>query len=176
MIRADLTVLFALVQIPLSEQILVGFKTLITDSACVRACAKKAGAVDRFGQPEILDDLLDGWAAKIHKQERLEFIHLLQEVALAKKVRVSILSGDAHVGGVGRLYSRHFPRLDPRQDPLFMVQIISSAVMNSPPPRGVVDMLMRTNFACEFFVSCISSITDCSLQVESAVSSTKRSQ
>lgn len=38
--------------------------------------------------------------------ERQCFIRLLQEVALTKRVRVSILSGDAHVGGVGRLYSR----------------------------------------------------------------------
>lgn len=39
--------------------------------------------------------------------ERLEFIHLLQRYATSKHpLRVSILSGDAHVAGVGRLYSR----------------------------------------------------------------------
>lgn len=36
-----------------------------------------------------------------------------------------------------------------RHDPLFMPQIISSAIMNSPPPFGVVKMLMRTNVAGE---------------------------
>ena len=38
--------------------------------------------------------------------ERLQFIRLLQEFSISKGLRVSILSGDAHVGGVGRLYSR----------------------------------------------------------------------
>jgi len=133
--------------IPWSEEILSGFKSVLGWSSCARNLASKAGITDRFGQPEILDDLLDGWAAKIHKEERIEFIHLLQEIASNKGVRVSVLSGDAHVGGVGRLYSRKRPKLDPREDPLFMVQVISSAIMNAPPPLGVVSMLMRTNFA-----------------------------
>ena len=30
-----------------------------------------------------------------------------------------------------------------------MAQIISSAIVNAPPPHPVVKMLMRTNFACE---------------------------
>jgi hypothetical protein len=34
-------------------------------------------------------------------------------------------------------------------DPLFMCQVISSAIVNAPPPHPVVKMLMRTNFACE---------------------------
>ena len=34
------------------------------------------------------------------------------------------------------------------QDPLLMMQIISSAIVNAPPPHPVVRMLMRTNFAC----------------------------
>jgi hypothetical protein len=39
-------------------------------------------------------------------EERLQFIKLLQDFSLKRGLRVSILSGDAHVGGVGRLYSR----------------------------------------------------------------------
>jgi hypothetical protein len=61
--------------------------------------------IDNFDQPEILDDLVDGWVADVHTEERLRFIHLMQHWATSKSVRVSILSGDAHVGGVGRLYS-----------------------------------------------------------------------
>lgn len=30
-----------------------------------------------------------------------------------------------------------------------MPQIVSSAIMNAPPPHGIVKMLMRTNWACE---------------------------
>ena len=56
--------------------------------------------------------------------------------ALEKRYRVSILSGDAHVGGVGEIYSARRPRLDKVDDELFMYQIISSAVMNSPAAPG----------------------------------------
>lgn len=38
--------------------------------------------------------------------EKLRFIRLLQEVAERQGVRVTVLSGDAHVGGAGQLYSR----------------------------------------------------------------------
>lgn len=34
------------------------------------------------------------------------FVDRLQEVAKAREVRVSFVSGDVHVGGVGRLYTR----------------------------------------------------------------------
>lgn len=43
--------------------------------------------------------------------ERLQFIRLLQRFSERQNLRVSILSGDAHVGGVGRLYSR--PKIKP---------------------------------------------------------------
>lgn len=39
-------------------------------------------------------------------EERLGFIRLLQRFADRRGMRVTLLSGDAHVGGVGRLYSR----------------------------------------------------------------------
>lgn len=149
------------------------------------AASLAEGLMDRFDQPEILDDLLDGWVANVHKgelasrfthkitsvqgqawpewaagfgqiqdqkwwpdvpprwcrghqpqtaylstlqppiltatsppsptacaaDERLQFIHLLQRFSERHHLRVSILSGDAHVGGVGRLYSR--PKMKP---------------------------------------------------------------
>jgi hypothetical protein len=39
-------------------------------------------------------------------------------------------------------------------DPLFMPQIISSAIMNAPPPRAVVRTLHRTNWASECAARC----------------------
>ncbi len=132
--------------IPLSDKILTGFKDLFTNVACCRMFGKTTGLMDKFGQPELLDDLLDGWMATVHTNEREMLVKILQEIALVKNVRVTILSGDAHVGGVGRFYS-HNPKIDPHEDPLYMVQIISSAIMNAPPPLQVVRMLMRTNFA-----------------------------
>lgn len=132
-------------KVPGAESILGGLLNFTKASALARKITKKVGILDRFDQPEILDDLVDGWVAAVHKEERIRLIRMLQEIALAKNVRVSILSGDAHVAGVGRLYSR--PKQLPEHDPLFMVQIISSAIMNMPPPFNVVKMLMKTNIA-----------------------------
>jgi hypothetical protein len=129
-----------------SEAILGGFKTLLLNFALCRKFGRATGLMDKFGKPELLDDLLDGWVATVHKSEREMFVKILQEIALVKNVRVTLLSGDAHVGGVGRLYS-HSPKVDPHNDPIYMVQIISSAIMNGPPPKQVVRMIARTNFA-----------------------------
>ena len=131
----------------MSESILMGMLALFKRSAFLRRCGKAAGILDRFDQPEILDDLLDGWAASVHRDEKNKFIQMLQRAAQKKQYRVSILSGDAHVGGIGEIYSRARPRPSKEKDPLFMYQVISSAIMNSPPPDGVVSTLTRTNFA-----------------------------
>ena len=133
--------------IPLSESILTGMKAMFKKCSCLRAMGKSAGILDRFEQPEILDDLLDGWAASVHADEKQKFVQLLQSSAAKKQYRVTILSGDAHVGGFGEVYSRAKPRPQKEKDPLFMYQVICSAIMNSPPPSGVVSTLTRTNFS-----------------------------
>lgn len=107
--------------IPMSEAILGSMKSMMKKFTTCRSIGKSFNILDRFDQPEILDDLLDGWAAKVHTEEKLRFIRMLQEAAQAKEYRITILSGDAHVGGVGRLYSR--PKKEPRDDPLFMPQV-----------------------------------------------------
>lgn len=133
-------------KIPAAESILGCMGGLMGHMPALKAMARNSGLMDRFDQPEILDDLVDGWVADVHTEERLAFIRMLQGFSKNKSLRVSILSGDAHVGGVGRLYSR--PKIrDPSDDPLYMPQIISSAIVNAPPPHPVVKMLMRTNFA-----------------------------
>jgi hypothetical protein len=43
------------------------------------------------GCAEILDDLNDHWTAKNHKAERKEVIEQLQDLAMIKSVRVTIL-------------------------------------------------------------------------------------
>lgn len=132
--------------VPAAEGILGGIARMARGMPRFRRLVRRTGLMDRFDQPEILDDLLDGWVANAHKDERLQFIRLLQRFSERQNLRVSILSGDAHVGGVGRLYSR--PKIKPLgDDPLFMVQIISSAIMNAPPGHQVVKMLLRTNWA-----------------------------
>lgn len=131
----------------MSEGILFGMLALFKRSAILRRFGRRLGILDQFDQPEILDDLLDGWASSKHKDEKNRFIKMLQRCSLERRYRVSIVSGDAHVGGLGEIYSARRPRLCKVDDELFMYQIISSAVMNSPPPPGVVSALTRTNFS-----------------------------
>jgi hypothetical protein len=58
-------------------------------------------------------------------------------IAAEKKVRVTFISGDVHCCGVGYLHARD-PDVDMRYDPRHMVQIISSAIVNAPPPDAVI--------------------------------------
>ncbi|VVT58839.1 uncharacterized protein SAPINGB_P006410 [Magnusiomyces paraingens] len=58
------------------------------------------------GAAEILDDLNDHWCAKVHKQERNQFVVDLQDLAEKTSARVTILAGDVHLAAVGRFYGR----------------------------------------------------------------------
>uniref|UniRef100_A0A1D2A293 PhoD-like phosphatase domain-containing protein n=2 Tax=Auxenochlorella protothecoides TaxID=3075 RepID=A0A1D2A293_AUXPR len=132
--------------IPSMELLLRGLEHAINRFNCLLDLTKKTGLVDQFDQPEILDDLHDGWIADLHSEERIRFIHLMQDMATSRQLRVSILSGDAHVAGIGRLYS-HPKYKNLENDPLFMPQITSSAIVNAPPPNPVVRTLTRLNFS-----------------------------
>ncbi|KAG0230204.1 hypothetical protein BGX31_005960 [Mortierella sp. GBA43] len=90
------------------------------------------------GEPELLDDLNDHWTAKLHKSERNKFLTRLQEFSNARRIRVTFLSGDVHCAGVGRFSAKISP---PDNDPQLMYQIISSAIVNEPPPEGVIKLL-----------------------------------
>ncbi|KAG0199590.1 hypothetical protein BGX28_007137 [Mortierella sp. GBA30] len=90
------------------------------------------------GEPELLDDLNDHWTAKSHKPERNKFITRLQNFANDRKIRVTFISGDVHCAGVGRFTAKVSP---PEKDPQLMYQVISSAIVNEPPPDGVIKLL-----------------------------------
>ncbi|KAF8420846.1 hypothetical protein EV426DRAFT_633950 [Tirmania nivea] len=107
------------------------------------------------GEVDILDDLDDHWAARIHKKERAALINRWQALSRKYSVRVSILSGDVHLAAVGRFFTRvpkglrhgggeeEMRRLC--RDWRYTPNIISSAVTNMPPPRPVAVMLARRN-------------------------------
>ncbi|KAG2502194.1 hypothetical protein HYH03_000681 [Edaphochlamys debaryana] len=98
--------------------------------------------MNKFGEPELLDDLADHWVAPGHRGERRFLVEHLQMVAKARNCRVSIISGDVHLCGAGVLHSwPKNPLRPPRNDWRFMVQIISSAIVNAPPPTGLVKVL-----------------------------------
>ncbi|KAK8162782.1 hypothetical protein BKA80DRAFT_236860 [Phyllosticta citrichinensis] len=104
------------------------------------------GFVNKFdGGVEILDDLDDHWTAKHHKAERNWFIQELQELAADKSVRVTILGGDVHLAAVGQFYSKKRLHIPKDRDHRYMPNIISSAIVNTPPPELMGDILNKRN-------------------------------
>ncbi|KAF9428122.1 hypothetical protein BGZ94_003330 [Podila epigama] len=97
------------------------------------------GVVNKLnGEPELLDDLNDHWTAKTHKAERNKFLTRLQNFANDRKIRVTFISGDVHCAGMGRFTAKISP---PEKDPQLMYQLISSAIVNIPPPDKVISLL-----------------------------------
>ncbi|OBZ75883.1 hypothetical protein A0H81_04778 [Grifola frondosa] len=104
------------------------------------------GFVNKFNaEAELLDDLNDHWTAKGHKRERNWFIERLQQLAKAKHARISLISGDVHCAAVGVLKTlqkgKNRPDISPAMDYRYMLNIVSSAIVNTPPPNGVITMV-----------------------------------
>jgi hypothetical protein len=97
------------------------------------------------GSVDLLDDLDDHYTAHTHKKERLFLVQKLQELASEFSVRVSILGGDVHLAAVGRFYSNLKLNVSISNDHRYMVNIISSAIVNKPPPQAVANLLARRN-------------------------------
>ncbi|KAJ1883689.1 hypothetical protein LPJ66_010969 [Kickxella alabastrina] len=99
--------------------------------------AKQKSIVNIWGEPELSDDMNDHWTSEVHMEERKQFVLRLQEFARQRNVRVTFVGGDVHCCGAGRFASSN-PQLPPERDYRFMPQIISSAIMNVPPPNIVI--------------------------------------
>lgn len=100
------------------------------------------GLVNEFdGEIELLDDLNDHWCAKHHKVERNWFLANLLNFGKSNNIRITILSGDVHLCCVSRLSTEG--ALDPQKDPNFLINLISSAIVNVPPPAGMANFLKK---------------------------------
>ncbi|KAJ2904087.1 hypothetical protein MKZ38_008898 [Zalerion maritima] len=97
------------------------------------------------GGVEVLDDLDDHWTSKSHKPERTIVVQDLQDLAADKSVRVTILSGDVHLGAVGQFLSNAKLGLAKHKDFRYMPNVISSAIVNTPPPDLLADVLNKRN-------------------------------
>ena len=118
--------------------------------APIRLLNKRFGFAGGFfnqfdGQVDLLDDLDDHYTAKQHKVERRELIQRLQSFAHQHSIRVTILGGDVHLAAVGRFYSNLQLNLPIENDHRYMVNIISSAITNKPPPSVVANVMARRN-------------------------------
>jgi PhoD related phosphatase len=104
------------------------------------------GLFNKFdGGVDLLDDLDDHYCARQHKGERKELIERLQALSQAHNIRISILGGDVHLGAIGRFYSKTKLGIEPENDPRYIVNIISSAITNKPPPQAIANLLAKRN-------------------------------
>ena len=83
------------------------------------------------GQQELEDDLRDQWNSTPHKQERLRLIHRLLDFSGSRQNRVTLLSGDVHVGALGVIRDLR-SNGGTNQD---ILQLTSSGIIH-PPPQG----------------------------------------
>lgn len=103
------------------------------------------GMVNKFNQSsELLDDLNDHWCANTHKEERNWLVLECQRLALELHARITFLSGDVHLAAVGCLFTQAKKlgkALAPEVDHRYMLNVITSAIVNTPPPPGAALMV-----------------------------------
>lgn len=143
--------LLVLMGVPIAYPRLVWLENILTSRVMdpIKALGK-AGLLGNFlnkfdGGVEVLDDLDDHWTAKNHKGERTYVIEDLQDLAADKSIRVTMLSGDVHLAAVGQFYSNPKLGLAKHNDFRYMPNVISSAIVNTPPPDIMADILNKRN-------------------------------
>ncbi|KAI5119330.1 hypothetical protein M0805_000560 [Coniferiporia weirii] len=142
--------LILLLGVPIAYPRLVWLENLLSEHTVrvIRWLNKLLGVAENLfnkfdGSAELLDDLNDHWCAGVHKKERNAFIERLQIFSRDKNVRVTILSGDVHLACVGRFYSRESLKIPQDKDHRYMVNVVSSAITNMPPPERLANFLSK---------------------------------
>ncbi|KAM7222284.1 hypothetical protein V8F06_002311 [Rhypophila decipiens] len=97
------------------------------------------------GSVDLLDDLDDHYTARTHKKERNHFIERLQGLCAEFSIRITILGGDVHLAALGRFYSNPKLKIPVENDYRYMANVVSSAIVNKPPPAAVANLLSRRN-------------------------------
>ncbi|XHG05251.1 hypothetical protein AWENTII_008491 [Aspergillus wentii] len=98
------------------------------------------GILSPFGEFDLLDELRDQWTHESKDLERTYLIRTLQGIAHQKSLRMTFLSGAVNVCGAGLVHDPGHP-----SDHKTMYQLISSSVVNSPPPSYVIKVLHGNN-------------------------------
>ena len=154
LIKGTTTHLIVLLGVPIAYPRLVWLENILTSRIMdpIKALSR-AGAFGNLlnnfdGGVEILDDLDDHWTSKNHKAERRFLIQDLQDLAASKSVRITILSGDVHLAAIGQFFSSKHedgtPGSIPKdKDHRYMPNVISSAIVNTPPPDMLADVLAK---------------------------------
>lgn len=66
-------------------------------------------------------------------------------ISLADSVRITILGGDVHLAALGRFYSNPSLNIPCENDHRYMANVVSSAIVNKPPPQAIANLLARRN-------------------------------
>ena len=147
-----MTHLIVLLGIPIAYPRLIWLENIFTSPIIgpIRFLSKRfgiaGGLFNKFdGQVDLLDDLDDHYTARQHKKERKDLLLRLQTLAEDFSIRISILGGDVHLAALGRFYAKPKLSIPIDRDHRYMVNIISSAITNHPPPKAVADLLARRN-------------------------------
>ncbi|EGD93998.1 hypothetical protein TESG_01527 [Trichophyton tonsurans CBS 112818] len=150
--KGEIKHLILLLGVPIAYPRLAWLENILSSPLIspIRLLNKRFGLGGSFfnkfdGQVDLLDDLDDHYTARQHKGERRLLIQRLQQLAARYSVRVTILGGDVHLAAVGRFYSRVKDRVPIDSDPNYMINIISSAITNKPPPKAVANLLASRN-------------------------------
>ena len=91
------------------------------------------------GRQELEDDLKDHWTSVPHRQERLRMIHRLLDFSAKNACRVTLLSGDVHVGAIGTVRSTRTSADD--SSTRVITQLTSSGIVHPAPPGMVLFFL-----------------------------------
>jgi hypothetical protein len=91
---------------------------------------------------DLEDDLGDHWESPTHQEERARLVMTLLDHAAATRTRVTVLSGDVHVGARGRIVSRRPEHVLPSEPDAGIHQLTSSAIV-FPPPSALALAGMR---------------------------------
>ncbi|KAG5372148.1 hypothetical protein CJU90_2229 [Yarrowia sp. C11] len=157
--KGEIKHLLLMIGVPMAYPRLVWLERLLTSPilAPVRYLSRRkivaSGLVNEFdGRVEILDDLDDHWCAKRHKKERNALVERIFLLAQKYSVRITILSGDVHLAGIGRFFTKsHNPTKHHKvtvpviNDHRNVLNVISSAIVNTPPPDTMADFLNKRN-------------------------------
>ncbi|KAI1375655.1 hypothetical protein F4677DRAFT_421967 [Hypoxylon crocopeplum] len=104
------------------------------------------GVFNHFdGSVDLLDDLDDHYTARTHKKERNALVKHLQAICAGFSIRLTILGGDVHLAALGRFYSNPNLHIPVEQDHRYMVNVVSSAIVNKPPPAAIANLLASRN-------------------------------
>ncbi|KAK5213232.1 hypothetical protein LTR41_000811 [Exophiala xenobiotica] len=152
LIEGETKHLLVLLGVPIAYPRLVWLENVLTSrlmdpvKALGRAGFMKGGFLNKFdGGVEILDDLDDHWTSRNHKHERNDLVKDLQDLAAEKSCRITILSGDVHLAAIGQFHSNPKLRIPKDRDHRYMPNIISSAIVNTPPSDMLADILNKRN-------------------------------